>query len=169
MSDLFNFSGMNFHSPLSVESGPHFGMDQYWETNTPSSSLSDKTAPLDSMSISNTLDTLPLPAAYLVLPVSSHQNNPMLTITDGSMVPNSAHSMLNTATNTLPSVSDGTSKEDDTSRKHKTYEEQNTHCILPEGSRCECKKSRKSAEDENTPGLKKQDMKKKGKRSKGKK
>ena len=166
MSDLFNFSGMNFCSPLSAESGPYFGMDQYWETNTPSSSLSDKMAPLDLMPISNTLDTLPLPAAYQLLPASSHQNNPMPTITDGSMVPNSARSMLNTATNTLPSVSDRTSKEDYTSRKHKTYK-QNTHCILLEGSCHERKKSCKSAKDENTPGLKKQNVNKEGEKAKG--
>ena len=87
------------------------------------------------------------------------------------MVPNIACSTLNTATNTLPNVSDGMSKEDDKSRKRKTYKEQNTHCILLEGSRCECKKSCRTtgAEDENTPGVKKQNMNKKGKGSKGKK
>lgn len=109
--------------------------------------------------------------AYPVLPASSHQNNFMPTTTDGSIVLNSARSTLNTATNTSPSVSDGMSKEDDKSRKRKTYEEQNTHCILPEGSRRDRKKSRRTvgAEDENTPGLKKQNVNKKGKGTKGKK
>jgi hypothetical protein len=87
----------------------------------------------------------------------------MSTTSDGSIVPNGA-------INTLPSVSDGGGTEDK-SRKRKTYEEQNTDCILPDGSRRERKKSRRTegAEDENTPSLKKQNVNKKGKRSKGKK
>lgn len=57
----------------------------------------------------------------------------------------------------------GTSQQDDKSKKRKTYEERNSHHILPEGSR-RIRKSRhiEDAEDENT-GPKKQSANKKGK------
>jgi hypothetical protein len=79
---------------------------------------------------------------------------------------------LGTATNTLPSGTCGTTKEDDKSKKRKSYEEQNAHCILPDGSRRPRKSRRiEGAEDENMAGPKKRDANanKKGKGSKGKK
>ena len=58
---------------------------------------------------------------------------------------------------------------DDISKKHKSYEEQNAHCILPEGSR-RARKGRhiEGAEDENTAGPKKRNanVNKKGKKGK---
>src|SRR5271168_2706295 len=58
---------------------------------------------------------------------------------------------------------------DDKSKKHKSYEEQNAHCILPEGSR-RARKGRciEGAEDENAAGLtvKKRNAKEKGSRGK---
>jgi hypothetical protein len=55
-------------------------------------------------------------------------------------------------------------------KKRKTYEEQNVHCILPEGSR-RARKGRRTegTEDENTAGPKKRNAKGKGKGSRGKK
>lgn len=60
------------------------------------------------------------------------------------------------------------SEENDKSKKRKTYEEQNSHCILPDGSQ-RIRKSRRTegAEDDNT-GPKKRNASKKGK-AKGKK
>ena len=60
----------------------------------------------------------------------------------------------------------------DNSKKHKSYEERNAHCILPEGSNHACNGRRiEGTENENIAGPKKQSMKvnKKGKGSKGKK
>jgi hypothetical protein len=79
---------------------------------------------------------------------------------------NSDYSALNTATNSMPCSEQG----DDKSKKRKTYEEQNAHCILPEGS-LRARKGRRivGAEDENTDGPKKRNAKGKGKGSRGKK
>lgn len=92
---------------------------------------------------------------------------------DGFIASNSDYSVLNTAINTLAGISAGTRKEleDDKSKKRKTYEEQNAHCILPDGSRRERKKGRRTeaAGDENASGPKKRNVNKKGKGSKGKK
>jgi hypothetical protein len=66
----------------------------------------------------------------------------------------------------MPSSEQG----DDKSKKRKTYEEQNAHCILPEGSLRACKGRRiEGPEDENTAGPKKRNAKGKGKGSRGKK
>ena len=79
--------------------------------------------------------------------------------------------MLNNAINTLADISAGTRNEDGKSKKHKTYEEQNAHCILPDGSHRKCKKGcrTETARDENASGPKKWNVNKKGKESKGKK
>ena len=55
-------------------------------------------------------------------------------------------------------------------KKCKTYEEQNTHCILPEGLRHARKKGHhtEGAEGENTAGPKKANAKQKGRGKKGK-
>jgi len=61
-------------------------------------------------------------------------------------------------------------EEDERSKKRKTYEEQNAHCILPEGSQRTRKKGRRTegAEGEITTGPKKRNANKKGNGSKGK-
>lgn len=79
--------------------------------------------------------------------------------------------LQNNAMNTS-GVTNGTDlpsqQENDKSKKRKTYEERNSHCILPEGSRRNRKpRLTEGAEDENT-GPKKRNANKKGK-SKGKK
>ena len=79
--------------------------------------------------------------------------------------------LQNNTTNTsgvTDRTSDASQQENDKSKKHKTYEERNSHCILPEGT---CRKRKphltEGAEDENT-GSKKWSANKKEK-SKGKK
>jgi hypothetical protein len=123
--------------------------------------------------MSNTSDTPTLPAAYPALPTLPNQNNTTSTSAsnNGLTAPNSDYPTINNATNTLPGISAGTGKEDEKSKKRKTYEEQNAHCILPEGSHRERKKGRRTegAGDENIPGPKKRNVNKKGKRSTGKK
>jgi hypothetical protein len=76
--------------------------------------------------------------------------------------------LQNNAMNTSD-VTDGTSNaSQQENKKRKTYEEQNSHCILPEGSHRKRKpRLTEGAEDENT-GPKKRNANKKGK-SKGKK
>jgi hypothetical protein len=186
-SNSFDFSGMNSPQQLSLDAGPIFGMDQYW--NSPQASLFSTMAPTPML---NTMAT-PL---HPDLEVSVHQNSPMSMATNDFILPNYATPQNNltplatndfilpnyatsqnnltllpatndlilpirAVTNTMPT--DG----DDKSKKRKTYEEQNAHCILPEGSR-RARKGRRieGAEDENTAGLKKQNAKEKGSRGK---
>ena len=167
---------MDFSSVPSSDSGPLFGMDQYWKTNTSGvklnasgTSLLDPIAPAlptSIHSISNTVDSPLHPA----LPTSAP---PTSTTTDGFILVNSTGLALVAATNKLH-VTDGMEGTEggDNSKKHKSYEEQNAHSILPEGSHCTCKGCHiEGAENENVTGPKKQSMNanKKGKGSKGKK
>jgi hypothetical protein len=192
----FDFSGTNLSLP---NSGPVFGMDQYWNS---SGTLLDMTG------------TNP------TLPNSSHQNTPHMSTTDlipasisaysasNAAIPNlaaqntatstisapfSTGSALNPGSNTMdtpafststlqnnvttttfipaptliPNATDGLSRiqeQEDRSKKRKTYEEQNSHCILPEGSRRQRKIRRtEDAEDGHTSGPKKRNANKKGK------
>ena len=79
--------------------------------------------------------------------------------------------LQNNTTNTsgvTDRTSDASQQENDKSKKRKTYEERNSHCILPEGTRCKHKpRLTEGAKDENT-GSKKRSVNKKEK-SKGKK
>ena len=67
---------------------------------------------------------------------------------------------------------EGTNEEGGNSKKRKSYEERNAHCILPEGVR-RARKGRRmeGAEDENNSAPKKRNTNanKKGKGNKGKK
>ena len=152
LTSSFDFSDINFNSNPSSDSQPTFGMDQHWNLNGPS-----------------------FPSA---LPTSSTMTTAGAS---GFIPPNSPVEALSTATNTLPSdVTDGTSgtfgtpgtAKEDRSKKRKSYEERNAHCILPDGSRRPRKSRRiEGAEDENMAGPKKRNTNanKKGKVSKGKK
>ena len=175
---------MNFSNLPPSESGPHFGMDQYSSlldmSNTPSlpaaypalptSPNQDMTASVDSMPMSS---TPLLPAAYPAPPTLPNQNNTTSTpaSNNGFIVSNKDYSVLNNAIHTLAGISAGTRNENGKSKKRKTYEEQNAHCILPDGSHHEHKKGHRTeaARDENVSGPKKQNVNKKGKGSKGKK
>jgi hypothetical protein len=134
-----------FPSPASQNNG----IDQDWNFTPP-----------DTSQLSTTTPAFPSPAS---------QNNATSMTAGGFILQNGAYSEqpLNTATNTMSSsgAANGTSdQEEDRLKKRKTYEEQNAHCILPEGSR-RSRKSRRieGAEDENAPGPKKRNGAKKGK------
>ena len=195
-SEPFDFSGMISFSAPSSDSGPLFGMDPHWKTNTLGANLNaSDTSLLDP--IAPAIPTLVPPTSSIsngftfssdtIVPMSNTTDSalhsafptsapPTSTITDG-FIPANSTVALNTATNTLR-VSDGTRtvgksmEVDDNSKKRKSYEEQNAHCILPEGSH-RARKSRRveGAEEENTAGPKKRNTNtnKKGKGSKGKK
>ena len=104
------------------------------------------------------------------------QNNLTLLATNNSIPPNCAapQNNLTLATNHLilpnSAVMDTMPTDrNDKSKKRKSYEEQNAHCILPEGSRRAHKGHRiEGAEDENAAGqtVKKQNAKEKGSRGK---
>ena len=91
-------------------------------------------------------------------------------------MPLSSTTAVNNATNTvmLPTgnPTEGTNEEGGNSKKRKSYEERNAHCILPEGVR-RARKGRRmeGAEDENNSAPKKRNTNanKKGKGNKGKK
>ena len=179
-----------FSSVPSSDSGPLFEMDQQWKTstnlNTSGTSLLDPIAPTlpTSIHLSNTtaLGSALLPPApptsrtadgFIPVNSTSMSNNtdspPTSTTADGFKPVNNTELALNTATNTLHVTdgNDGTSEEGvDNSKKRKSYEERNAHCILPEGSR-RARKGRciEGAEDENTGGPKKRNanVNKKGK------
>jgi hypothetical protein len=183
-SNSFDFSGMNSPQQLTLDAGPIFGMDQYW--NSPQASLFSTMAPTPML---NTMAT-PL---HPDLEVSVHQNIPMSIATTDFILPNYATPQNNlTPSNSIPpncaaprnnltsatnhlilpnsAVMDTMPTDgDDKSKKRKSYEEQNAHCILPEGSR-RARKGRRieGAEDENAAGLtvKKRNAKEKGSRGK---
>jgi hypothetical protein len=139
-----------------------------------------------SMPMPNVADTLQ-PARTLApqnnptsVPPSQNNSTPHSSITaTNNALPtptpqnNSTPDSSITATNTMPSgVTDAgeTRSGDDRSKKRKTYEEENAHCILPEGScRARKKGNRKGAEDENTAGPKKRNANKKRNGNKEKK
>src|ERR1700678_1106733 len=149
-SNSFDFSGMNSPQQLTLDAGPIFGMDQYW--NSPQASLFSTMAPTPML---NTMAT-PL---HPDLEVSVHQNIPMSIATTDFILPNYATPQNNlTPSNSIPpncaaprnnltsatnhlilpnsAVMDTMPTDgDDKSKKRKSYEEQNAHCILPEGSR----------------------------------
>src|SRR5271155_3932574 len=183
-SNSFDFSGMNSPQQLTLDAGPIFGMDQYW--NSPQASLFSTMAPTPML---NTMAT-PL---HPDLEVSVHQNIPMSIATTDFILPNYATPQNNlTPSNSIPpncaaprnnltsatnhlilpnsAVMDTMPTDgDDKSKKRKSYEEQNAHCILPEGSR-RARKGRRieGAKDENAAGLtvKKRNAKEKGSRGK---
>jgi hypothetical protein len=208
-SNSFDFSGMNSPQQLTLDAGPIFGMDQYWNssqaslfsTMAPTPTLNTMATPLHPdlevsvhqnipMSIATTDFILPnyatpqnnlTPLNDFILPNSgcavaaAPQNDLTLLATNNSIPPNCAapQNNLTSATNhlILPNtvmdtmLTDGDAK----SKKRKSYEEQNAHCILPEGSR-RARKGRRieGAEDENAAGLtvKKRNAKEKGSRGK---
>ena len=214
----FDFSGTNLSPP---NSGPAFGMDQYWNSSgAPLLSTTGTTPTLPNLSHQNTphlstADLIPAPigaysalntgaaAPQLSVPTSNPAQNTARSITDFIPASISTCSALNPGSNTMdtpalltsslqntatltttfipapiaptliPNATDGLSlqeEEDDKSKKRKTYEEQNSHCILPEGSRRQRKIRRaEDAEDGDTSGPKKRNANKKGKGSKGKK
>jgi hypothetical protein len=159
-SNSFDFSGTDQPS-FDCDLGSFFGMDQYWNLNT-----SGTSAP-----VLSTMASISMPNAVDTFPTSAPQNNPISTSTDGFILPNSAYSTLSAATNTMQSGEIGETgggDQGDKLKKRKTYEEQNAHCILPEGSRRARKLRRTEGEDENTAGAKKRNTNKKGKGSKKK-
>jgi hypothetical protein len=161
-SNSFDFSGIDQPS-LDCDLGSFFGMDQYWNPNTSGTSVLSTITSMDPIPMPNTADTL-------LFPTSAPQNNPTSTRTDGFILPNSAYSTLNAATNTMQSGEiGGTGGEDqgDKFKKRKTYEERNAHCILPEGSR-RARKPRCTEDDENTADAKKRNTNKKRKERKEK-
>src|SRR6202522_1646580 len=80
-SNSFDFSGMNSPQQLTLDAGPIFGMDQYW--NSPQASLFSMMAPTPML---NTMAT-PL---HPDLEVSVHQNIPMSIATTDFILPNYA-------------------------------------------------------------------------------
>jgi hypothetical protein len=179
-SDPFDFSAMTFSSVPSSDLGPLFQMDQDW--NASGTSLLDPMAPALPTSApptSTTTNTFPSGTIVPNLSMSNTTNPPLPPLTsttaNGFIPANSTGLALNTATNMsgVTDGTDGTSMEgDDNSKKRKSYEERNAHCILPEGSR-RARKGRRieGAENENTAGPKKRNanVNKKGKGGKGKK
>ena len=168
-SGSFDFSGMNFSGPASSDFS---GMNQFWHLNTSGTSLLDTshtTAPItkNPTPIPDTVDTSLYTAQSAPPPISASQNNAMSSSTHGLILPNtgSSYSVLNTAMNTIPSAT----SQQGNDKKRKTYEEQNSHCILPEGSHRSRKARRtENAAEENVSGPKKRNANK-GKGIRGKK
>ena len=193
----FDFSGTNLSQP---NSGPVFGMDQYWNlSGAPLVSTTGTIPTVPNLFLQNTThmsttDFIPAPMGaaqntatsttdFIPAPISTcSASNPGSNTMDTPALPTST--LQNTATLTttsipaplaptlIPNATDGLSlqEEEDKSKKRKTYEEQNSHCILPEGSRRQRKKRRtEDAVDGNTSGPKKRNANKKGKGSKEKK
>src|SRR5271168_1670558 len=93
-SNSFDFSGMNSPQQLTLDAGPIFGMDQYW--NSPQASLFSTMAPTPML---NTMAT-PL---HPDLEVSVHQNIPMSIATTDFILPNYATPQNNlTPSNSIP-------------------------------------------------------------------
>ena len=162
-------------------------------TSTPLQSTSPTSAPLTSTTADG-FQEMPPNGAYMppsstalqsaLNPNSSYATSyvpPTLTALQSApptSTPLSSTTAVNSATNTvmLPTgnPTKGTNEEGDNSKKRKSYEERNAHCILPEGVR-RARKGRRmeGAEDENNTAPKKRNTNananKKGKGNKGKK
>jgi hypothetical protein len=158
LNDLMSTTADGFIAPNNAHSALPI------QNNLISTTVNGFIAPNNAYSVSNTA-MYALDNSMLNAPTLPTQHNLMSTTVDGFVVPdNTHHSALNTATNALPSgVTEGACMEgNDKSKKRKTYEERNAHCILPEGARRGRKKARRTqgAEDENTPAPKKRNANK---------
>ena len=184
-------SSTALQSALNANSG--YAANYAPPTSTPLQSTSPTSAPLTSTTADG-FQEMPPNGAYMppsstalqsaLNPNSSYATSyvpPTLTALQSApptSTPLSSTTAVNSATNTvmLPTgnPTKGTNEEGDNSKKRKSYEERNAHCILPEGVR-HARKGRRmeGAEDENNTAPKKRNTNananKKGKGNKGKK
>ena len=179
-SGPFDFSRMDFSGLSSSGLEPPLGAHQLYTFGTGQDMLGahPTSAPLMSTTACNFIPPnsahIPPMSAplYADLPNSAA---PLTSTTANDFIPpNTAHTPptstpLYPALPTSPPLESTTASD---SKKRKSYEEQNAHCVLPEGSR-RARKGRhiEGAHDENTPCPKKRNTNtdKKGKGNKGRK